>query len=202
MKGVVTMTEEAEEIVEIEALMRRLDDAQARLDSALARANSELELLDMEEITIGTTRIELEDAKEEVEAIAAHLMSRIMAPTQPRRSWRISCSNFTDDGGCTMSQRRRLPNRRPSERLTFEHDGIKATVTVGYRWPGFEPAEVFLHCAKVGSAVEAEARDGGIAVSIALQHGASLDELRHSLTKTDDGKAASILGAALDAVAR
>ncbi len=63
-----------------------------------------------------------------------------------------------------MTDRARLPDRRPCDHVAFEHDGIVATVTVGYRWPGFQPAEVFLHAAKAGSAVEAEARDGGIAV--------------------------------------
>ncbi|QIG49453.1 hypothetical protein G5V57_18060 [Nordella sp. HKS 07] len=77
-----------------------------------------------------------------------------------------------------------------------------AIVTVGFRLPDLTPVELFLHAAKVGTAVEIEARDGGIAVSIALQHGASLDGLARGLTKTYGGQPASVLGAAIDAVLR
>jgi hypothetical protein len=93
--------------------------------------------------------------------------------------------------------RRRLPDRRPCEHVDFEHNGVMGTVTVGFRLPDLTPAEIFLHAAKIGTAIEVEARDAGIAVSVALQHGASLDDLQHSLTKNDDGRPVSILGAAI-----
>lgn len=96
--------------------------------------------------------------------------------------------------------RNRLADRRPCEHVDFEHNGTLATVTIGFRWPTWEPQEIFIRCGKAGTAVEAEARDAGVLCSLLLQHGATVDEVLHSLTKTEDGRPASILGAALQAV--
>lgn len=96
--------------------------------------------------------------------------------------------------------RNRLPDRRPSESFCFTHGQIHGVVTVGYRLPELEPAEIFIRCGKAGTGIESEARDAAIVCSIALQHGATLADVEHSLTKTEDGRPASILGAALQAV--
>jgi hypothetical protein len=44
------------------------------------------------------------------------------------------------------------------------------------------------------------ASDAAIAVSLALQHGAPLDEIRHALKRDARGNAAGPIGAALDLV--
>lgn len=94
-----------------------------------------------------------------------------------------------------------LPNRRRSEILSFEHDGHRFTATVG----GFDdgrPAEVFLSAGKAGTAIEAMARDLAVITSIALQHGAPVETLRHAMTRLDDGAAAGPMGKLLDLVAK
>jgi hypothetical protein len=54
---------------------------------------------------------------------------------------------------------------------------------------------------KVGSPIEAIARDAAVTVSIALQFGAPLETICNALTKDHDGAPATLLGAALDALA-
>jgi hypothetical protein len=51
------------------------------------------------------------------------------------------------------------------------------------------------------SPIEAIARDAAVTVSIALQFGADLETIRQALTKDHDGQPATLLGAALDALA-
>jgi len=92
-----------------------------------------------------------------------------------------------------------LPNRRDSETFSFEHVGIAYTATVS-RFGDGRPAEVFLSAGKPGTAVETACRDGAVAISIALQHGAPLDTLRHAVTRLDDGQAAGPVGRLLDLI--
>jgi len=62
-------------------------------------------------------------------------------------------------------------------------------------------AEVFfLKAGHPGSAVETFSRDAAVVLSIALQHGASVKEIRHSLVKLRDGSGAGAVGALLDLV--
>lgn len=62
--------------------------------------------------------------------------------------------------------------------------------------------EVFLSAAKSGTDVEVNARDGAIAVSLALQHGVPLQTLAHAMTRNGDGSPSGPLGAALDLLAK
>jgi hypothetical protein len=64
------------------------------------------------------------------------------------------------------------------------------------------PGEIFLTAAKSGTDVEVNARDGAIAVSLALQHGVPLDVLAHSMTRNPDGSPSGPLGVALDLLAK
>jgi ribonucleoside-diphosphate reductase alpha chain len=95
--------------------------------------------------------------------------------------------------------RMRLPNRRPHEIINLEHAGFRFTVGVG-RFDDGTLAELFLNCAKSGTPVDVAARDSAIVASLALQHGASTDELRRALTRNADGGAGGPLAAALDLV--
>jgi hypothetical protein len=56
--------------------------------------------------------------------------------------------------------RRRLPNRRGHELLSFEHGGIYYTAGFG-RFENGDLAEIFLTTAKHGTAVDVNARDAG-----------------------------------------
>ena len=90
-----------------------------------------------------------------------------------------------------MSDRERLPNRRVSELVDFEHGGRKWTLTVG-RFADGRVGEVFLDTPKA-SAIGEIAADAAIAASVAFQHGAPLETVRHALADRRAGP----LGAAL-----
>jgi hypothetical protein len=100
-----------------------------------------------------------------------------------------------------MQLRRRLPQRRFHELLDFEHAGHRYTAGLGYFETG-QLAEIFINVpGRSGSAVEAMARDAAILTSICLQHGASMETIRHALTRNSDGCASGPLGVVLDLLA-
>ena len=86
--------------------------------------------------------------------------------------------------------RKRLLNRRRSETFESERDGSRYRMTVGYYADG-KVGEIFVNAARANSA---------ILVSLCLQRGASLAEIRHALKRDARGLAASPIGAALDRV--
>ena len=45
------------------------------------------------------------------------------------------------------------------------------------------------------------ARDAAVLLSLALQHGTSIESIKHAVTRDSSGAAASILGAIVDAIA-
>ncbi len=98
-----------------------------------------------------------------------------------------------------MSARERLPNRRAHEIVEFEHAGIRIIGGVG-RYENGKIAEVFVNAGKVGSHIESATRDAGVLASIALQHGASVADLQHSLQRLSDGRAAGPIGQLLDLI--
>ncbi|WOJ89860.1 hypothetical protein RZS28_00655 [Methylocapsa polymorpha] len=98
-----------------------------------------------------------------------------------------------------MTSRERLPHRRRQESFEFFHAALGFTLGVG-RYHDGRVGEIFLSAHKVGSPIEALARDAAIVLSIALQHGADLDVIRSALTSDSDGGPASLIGAAIDAL--
>lgn len=96
--------------------------------------------------------------------------------------------------------RERLPDRRAHEVVEFNHAGFRYLAGIG-RFADGRIAEVFLTGPKIGTALAAAAQDASIVVSLALQHGAPPDTLRHALTRNADGSPASAIGAALDLLA-
>jgi hypothetical protein len=99
-----------------------------------------------------------------------------------------------------MTARERLPNRRACESFEFRHNGFAFTASAGFFEDGLL-GELFLSSHKPGSPIEAIARDAAVTVSIALQFGADLETIRAALTRDHDGGPATLLGAALDALA-
>lgn len=96
-----------------------------------------------------------------------------------------------------MSERQRLPNRRRCETREILHNGQAYTLSAAF-FPGTRfVAEIFLSSHRPGSETESIARDGAILASLALQHGADIETLRHALTRVEDGSAATAIGVAL-----
>jgi len=98
------------------------------------------------------------------------------------------------------TERVRLPNRRYHESFQFVHDSQIYTVGIG-RYPDGRLAEMFLDCGKSGTAVQTHARDSAVLVSLLVQHGVSLAQARHSLTRLPDDRASGPIGALLDLLA-
>jgi ribonucleoside-diphosphate reductase alpha chain len=94
-----------------------------------------------------------------------------------------------------------LPHRRPAATISLYIGGSTYAVTAGFR-PDGRLAEVFVNAPKVGTDIEAILRDGAILLSFALQHGAKLDDLVHSMTRDTNGEVASVLGQLAEAVQR
>ena len=101
--------------------------------------------------------------------------------------------------GAAMS-RQTLPQRRRAETFTVVHWNQPFVVTVGFFDDG-TPGEVFVDSRKTGGDVEAIARDAAVVISLALQHGAAVETLRHAITRSSNGAPSSILGAVIDALA-
>jgi hypothetical protein len=94
--------------------------------------------------------------------------------------------------------RRRLPNRREHEIRDFEFNGIRYVAGIG-TFPDGSIAEVFLNPAgRVGTDLEAHARDAAITASLLLQYGCPLEALRKALTRTGNGGPGSALSFLLD----
>jgi hypothetical protein len=99
------------------------------------------------------------------------------------------------------SGRRRLANRRTHEGREIVFGGILYRVGLG-RFDNGEIAELFINVpGKVGTDLEAHARDAAITASIALQHGCGIDVLRKALTRTGNGGPGSVLSVVLDEIA-
>lgn len=95
--------------------------------------------------------------------------------------------------------RKNLPNRRANETLAFERDGIRITLTVGYK-PDGSVGEIFLNADRSDSMLDVMMSDAAIIASLALQHGVSLRQLAHSLKRDVFGIASSPIGAAIDRI--
>jgi hypothetical protein len=102
--------------------------------------------------------------------------------------------------GRAMTQRRRLPHRRPSEIFDFESMGLRFTASVS-RYPDGQIAELFCDNHKAGSAIGTLVRDSAILFSFAVQHGADAEKIRKALCRDSQGRAIGPLGAVLDLIA-
>ena len=93
----------------------------------------------------------------------------------------------------------RLLNRRANETERFDRDGISITMTVGYT-PVGTLGEVFLNGCKTGNDIESIARDAGVLLSLALQHGVPPETISHAITRGASEEPASILGAVVNSI--
>lgn len=99
--------------------------------------------------------------------------------------------------------RETLAGRRPSTVISFRHGNLDCAGSFScFDWPhDTRVAEIFIDVGRPGSDASAAARDGAIAVSLALQFGADFQTLRKAMTRAPDGRAASPVGEMLDQVA-
>src|SRR2546425_539910 len=79
-----------------------------------------------------------------------------------------------------MSQRKRLPNRRPSLTFDFEFEGQDYGATAS-RFDDGRIGEIFLDAGKVGSALQQHASTSAILTSLLLQHGVSPGTIRDAV---------------------
>ena len=99
-----------------------------------------------------------------------------------------------------MTARHRLPDRRRTEVVKFEHDGQSYFASIGFYDDG-RIGEVFLNCKKLSTPLDIAARDAAIAISFALQHGSDISTMRRAFTRDASGRPEGVLGALLDALA-
>ena len=102
--------------------------------------------------------------------------------------------------------RETLPERRASVVVdtvlrTHPAPAYPCAIGVGHFADG-RHAEIFVH-SEIKSGVELEAvlRDAAVLASIALQYGATIETLCHSLTRDDAGRPASLIGGLIEAAA-
>ena len=95
--------------------------------------------------------------------------------------------------------RRVLPQRRVAETFDLRFWNQPFTVTVGFYADG-TPGEVFIDSRKTGNDIESIARDAGVLLSLALQHGVSPETIRHAVIRGASEEPASILGAVVDSI--
>lgn len=106
-----------------------------------------------------------------------------------------------------MSERQRLPNRRPSytgKFLWISPSGatFKFFGTVSYFGPPSapdlkRPAELFVDSAKTTSEMSYQVAEAAIYASMLMQHGVPLSDLIDSGPKLSDGRPATVVGYAL-----
>lgn len=98
-----------------------------------------------------------------------------------------------------MTTRNALPQRRRSDTFEVAFGGFNKThtITVGYYDDG-SIGEVFITGGKSGEQLEAIARDGAVLLSLALQHGVSIDTISHAITRDSQGQPQTIVGAVVD----
>ena len=97
--------------------------------------------------------------------------------------------------------RRVLPRRRAAATFDMRFWNQLFTVTVGLYADG-TAGEVFIDGCKTGNDIESIARDAGVLLSLALQHGVAVETIAHAVTRDTSGAAASILGAVVDALSK
>ena len=95
--------------------------------------------------------------------------------------------------------RERLPNRRASEVLSFQHGPTRYVGSVS-RYSDGRIAEVFIDGVKLTTYSANSARESAIAASLALQHGVGLDVLSDALDRDERGEATGPLAKFFDLI--
>ena len=94
--------------------------------------------------------------------------------------------------------RRTLPQRRAAETFVLRLWNQVFKVTIGFY--ADTPGEVFIDGCKTGNDIQSIARDAGVLLSLALQHGVPPETISPAITRGASGEPASILGAVVDSI--
>lgn len=98
-----------------------------------------------------------------------------------------------------------LNNRRSHQRLSFSFWNINFQVGIGRDVKlglVLDPVqEIFIDAGKSGTEMQTMSRDAAVLMSIALQHGAPIETMRHAVTRNVDGSPQGPIGALLDLLA-
>jgi hypothetical protein len=100
-----------------------------------------------------------------------------------------------------ITERKRLPNRRNSETVNLEHNGLRYTISFS-RFADGRISEVFVQNHKAGNASDVAVRDAGILLSFCLQYGCPIDTICRALSRNADGSASGVMAAVLDAITK
>ena len=95
--------------------------------------------------------------------------------------------------------REKLPTRRDARTITISYDNSNWHVSYSL-YPDGRIAEVFFRGAKAGSHLANTAYAAGVALSIAFQNGASLEEIASACPRNEDETPADLIGAVCDAL--
>ena len=93
--------------------------------------------------------------------------------------------------------RRVLPQRR-AQRPSTCGSGTSRSRSPSDFYADGTPGEVFIDGRKTGNDIQSIARDAGVLLSLALQHGVPPETIRHAVTRGASEEPASILGAVVD----
>ena len=91
-----------------------------------------------------------------------------------------------------------LPQRRRAETFAIICRNQPVTITAGFYDDG-ALGEVFIDTGKSGADLAHVARDAAVVISLALQHGVSIETIRHAVTR-NGSEPSSIVGAVIDAL--
>lgn len=97
----------------------------------------------------------------------------------------------------TPATRTPLPQRRPLETFNLRHWNANFSVGIG-RYPDGTIGEIFINGEKCGTQLDVVARDSAVILSLALQHGLRIGDLRHAVTRDENGEASGPVGRLLD----
>lgn len=102
--------------------------------------------------------------------------------------------------------REKLDFRREADVVDFEHrlpggSAQPMTATIGH-FPDGRVSEIFIDPPKLSNDAANLARDVAMLISIALQHGVPVEEMRDAVGRAEDGTPHSIAGSALDLIAQ
>lgn len=101
--------------------------------------------------------------------------------------------------------RDKLTNRHRSTNLRVRYadvEGLSLYAHITYsRDTAGVIREVFVSAGKPGSPVEAALRDAGLLISLLLQHGMTVQEIKLAVTRSTDERPGSQVGVIIDALA-
>lgn len=107
--------------------------------------------------------------------------------------------DFSERAEAAMT-RQHLATRRHHEAFDFRHWGRKFIAGIGRDDRG-QIREVWINTGKSGEQMETLARDSAVLISIALQYGVPMEDLRKAIMRDADGNASGPIGKLLDCLA-